>query len=120
MEKKKIRMPLIRKKRVKNKPQPTKEQQVRGSFFSDRVINDFSVGSCKCELYFPEPSLTYDEFGAIKDICISGDSVTLKWSKQCTLHICAIPNVPPSFTFAIDDTGQDCEVLKVLFLFFYH
>lgn len=105
-------MPLLRRNKDKLKFRTGKVQQTRGSFFSDRVIQDFSVGNCKCELYFPEPSLTYDKFGAIKDICISGDSVTLKWSKQCTLHILEVPNVPPSFAFAIDDTGQDCEVLN--------
>jgi len=105
-------MPLIGRKKKKTLPQIQKTAEERGSFFSDRVIKNFSVAHSKCELYFPEPSLTLDEFGALKDVCISGDALTLKWNKQCTLHICEIPNVPGDFTFAIDDTGQDCEVPK--------
>lgn len=97
-----------KKKQVKHIQQQVQKQ--RQSYFSDQVIQDFSVTACPCELYFPEPSVTFDEFGAIKDVCLSGDALTILWNKHCIVHLCEIQGVAPNFPFTLEDTGQECEV----------
>ena len=84
------------------------KKKKRQSFFSDQLIKDYSITHCPCELYFPEPSVKLDEFGAIKEVCLSGE--TLQWSKHCILHVCEVPGLSPSSQFTFDSTGQDCEV----------
>ncbi|KAL4234057.1 hypothetical protein ACF0H5_005711 [Mactra antiquata] len=84
-------------------------KSTRKSFFTDQVIQKHSIAHCLCELYFPEPSLTYDESGAVKDICLSGD-LTLVWSRYCIVHVCEIDGVRADFPFTLEDTGQENEV----------
>lgn len=110
-------MPLLRRKKKKSISEVKNviKSDRQSSFFSDHVIKEFSVAHCSCELYFPEPSLSYDKFGAIKEICDTGDSLTLLWSKQCTVHICEIPNVPTDLMVTLEDTGENCEVLFIFF-----
>lgn len=99
-------MPLRRPFR---KPKAPKKHP---TYFSDQVIEKYSVAHYPCELYFPEPSLTFDEFGAVKDVCLSGD-LELVWSKYCVVHLCKIPDVPNDTPFTLADTGQENEVCKI-------
>lgn len=92
------RMPWRRKKNVK----------VQTHFFSDQVIRDFSVISCQGALFFPEPLVHLDEFGAISDV--PKERATLRFNNDCIVHLCEIPGVPPEFHLAIDDTGEECKV----------
>ncbi|XP_052816641.1 ranBP-type and C3HC4-type zinc finger-containing protein 1-like isoform X2 [Mya arenaria] len=86
-----------------------KNKNRRRCFYTDQLVKDYSVGRSLCELYFPSPSLDLDEFGAIKEVCISGDLEMIS-TKDCTIHLCEIPNFPANCPFHLDDTGQTSEV----------
>lgn len=87
-----------------------KHVHVQTHFFSDQVICDFSILQCPCDLYFPEPTVTFNESGAIQSVHLSEGNVTLQFNSSCFVHICEIPGIEPKFHFSIDDSGQDCKV----------
>jgi len=87
----------------------SKQKKRRKSFYTDDVVRDFSIGHSQCQLYFPQPHINLDEFGAIKDVCLSGD-LEMTSTKECTIHLCAIPHVSENAPFTLDSTGQSSEV----------
>lgn len=94
---KRFKIPWRRKKHI----------HVQTNFFCDQVIRDFSMSQCSCEVYFPEPTVTLDEFGAIQSVHLSEGNVALQFINSCLVYLCEIPGIPPKFQFSIEDTVDD-------------
>ena len=87
-----------------------KKDKKRHSMFVEDLIQENSKVHCTCELYVPEPTFKYDDFGAVKEICLSGDVENFLWSKHCTVHLCELPFYDPNVPISLVAIGVDFEV----------